>query len=131
MAKTIYIYKEDGFFFTVYSLYLAVNILNNVGFTGKSHLELDGKLLPRNSMEESVEISFSTQDENGLLLWKSQRESLGLGTSDDYLIISLRKGRPRVEYELGGGQLALGMVSFNYLIQSSVLFQECNFCSLD
>ena len=88
---------------------ITVNMLNSVGMTGDSHLELRGAVLPRNSKEETLEIVFSTLEEDGLLLWKGEGESGGLGTSDDYLVISLVGGHPHVEYELGGGPLSVSL----------------------
>ena len=70
-------------------------------------MELEGGVMPRNSRDETVELTFNTEADSGLLLWKSQQDS-GV-TSDDYLLISLREGRPHVEYELGGGPLSLSL----------------------
>ena len=70
-------------------------------------MELDGVVMPRNSRDETVELTFNTGEDSGLLLWKSQKDSGE--TSDDYLLISLREGRPHVEYELGGGPLTVSL----------------------
>ena len=70
-------------------------------------MELEGSVMPRNSRDETVELTFNTEADSGLLLWKSQQDS-GV-TSEDYLLISLREGRPHVEYELGGGPLSLSL----------------------
>ena len=54
-------------------------------------------------------MTFNTLEEAGLLLWKGQTEAAGLTTSEDYLMISLRGGRPQVEYDLGGGQMTVSL----------------------
>ena len=70
-------------------------------------MELDGGVMPRNSRDETLELTFSTEADSGLLLWKGQTD---FGeTSEDYLLISVREGRPHVEYELGGGPLTLSL----------------------
>ena len=72
-------------------------------------MELDGSVMPRNSRDETLELTFNTEEDSGLLVWKSQQTDSGLTTSDDYLLISLRDGRPQVEYELGGGPLVVSL----------------------
>ena len=64
-----------------------MSLVSSVGFQGESHLELDGKIFPRNSKDEKLELTFSTLKETGLLVWKGQK---------DYMMISLREGRPHV-----------------------------------
>ena len=73
-----------------------MSLVSSVGFQGESHLELDGKIFPRNSKDEKLELTFSTLEESGLLVWKGQKETDGEATSEDYMMISLREGRPHV-----------------------------------
>ena len=56
-------------------------------FQGERHQELDRKTSLRNSKDEKLELTFSTLKETGLLVWKGQK---------DYMMISLREGRPHV-----------------------------------
>ena len=86
-----------------------MSLVSSVGFQGESHLELDGKIFPRNSKDEKLELTFSTLEESGLLVWKGQKETDGEVTSEDYMMISLRGGRPHVEYDLGGGQMTVSL----------------------
>ena len=54
-----------------------------------------------NSESESMDISFSTTKDNGMLLWKSQNDLVGNG--DDLIILQIKDGNIHLEYELGGG----------------------------
>ena len=54
-----------------------------------------------NSESESIDISFSTTKDNGMLLWKSQNDLVGNG--DDLIILQIKDGNIHLEYELGGG----------------------------
>ena len=50
---------------------------------------------------ENINITFSATEENGLLMWKSQEDTVGNG--DDFILVHIKDGRPALEYELGGG----------------------------
>ena len=73
-------------------------------FQGESHQELDRKTSLRNSKDEKLELTFSTLKETGLLVWKGQKDTDG----EDYMMISLREGRPHVE-DLGGRQMMVSL----------------------
>ena len=78
-----------------------VNVEKSLGFTGKSHIMFPHDLFKINSESESMDISFSTTKDNGMLLWKSQNDLVGNG--DDLIILQIKDGNIHLEYELGGG----------------------------
>ena len=72
---------------------------------GKSHIQFSHKLFQLDSESEKFDISFSTNKEDGMLLWKSQRGLVGNG--DDLVLLQIKHGKIYLEYELGGGMLSL------------------------
>ena len=80
---------------------LGITLDSDLGFKGSSYLEVSSSLLPKSSRFENINISFSTIEENGLLMWKSQEDPVGNG--DDFFLLQIKQGNPVLEYELGGG----------------------------
>ena len=78
-----------------------ITLKSDLGFKGSSHLEITSSLLPKSSRFENINITFSTTEENGLLMWKSQEDPVGNG--DDFILLQIHDGNPVLEYELGGG----------------------------
>lgn len=72
---------------------------------GKSHIQYFHKLFQPDSESEKFDISFSTNKEDGMLLWKSQKGLVGNG--DDLVLLQIKHGMVYLEYELGGGMLSL------------------------
>ena len=79
-----------------------MTIEESIGFTGNSHIEYSHNLFQTNSESEKIDISFSTTKDDGMLLWKSQKELVGNG--DDLVLLQIKHGKVYLEYELGGGK---------------------------
>ena len=89
---TIYIFS---------SLFAGVTVEESIGFTGNSYIKYSHTLFQPDSEAEKIDISFSTTKEDGMLLWKSQKDSVGNG--DDLVLLQIKHGKVYLEYELGGG----------------------------
>ena len=72
-----------------------------MGFNGQSHIQIRGTLLAPNSRNENINVTFSTSESAGLLIWKSQKDIVGNG--DDFILLEIENGQPKLTYELGGG----------------------------
>ena len=85
---------------------------------GKSHIQYSHKLFQPDSESEKFDISFSTNNEDGMLIWKSQRDLVGNG--DDLVLLQIKHGKVHLEYELGGGRLSLMIspINNNFLMAS-------------
>ncbi|XP_043237332.1 basement membrane-specific heparan sulfate proteoglycan core protein-like isoform X3 [Amphibalanus amphitrite] len=85
-----------------------VELSSHLWFDMHSYAELPLKLLPHqsNSQPETVNITFSTLEEDGLLFFHGQtaRER---GAGQDYIAIAVRAGRPELSFELGSGPLRI------------------------
>ena len=91
----------DYFHFNSYFEILGITLNSDLGFKGSSHLELRSSFLEKSSRYENINITFSATEENGLLMWKCQEDTVGNG--DDFILLHIKDGRPTLEYELGGG----------------------------
>ena len=75
----------------------------SIGFTGNSYIKYSHTLFQPDSESEKIDISFSTTKKDGMLLWKSQKDSVGNG--DDLVLLQIKHGKVYLEYELGGGKI--------------------------
>ena len=79
----------------VLSLHFAgTSIGTSAGFRGDGYVELPLRLLPHRSsqVEEVIEMTISTDQSDGLLLWHGQRPSVR-GRGKDYLSLALHGGK--------------------------------------
>jgi hypothetical protein len=81
-----------------------------LAFRGSSYLELSSALLPHPSTEEpeTILLTFTTEQADGLLLYQGQEETAGNG--GDFLALGLQGGRLQLQYELGSGPANIRLV---------------------
>mgnify|MGYP001283547498 FL=1 len=91
-----------------------MTIEESIGFTGNSHIEYPHNLFQTNSESEKIDISFSTTKDDGMLLWKSQKELVGNG--DDLVLLQVKHGKVYLEYELGGGKFPFVILSMTRVL---------------
>ncbi|GAB6018614.1 hypothetical protein CHUAL_000299 [Chamberlinius hualienensis] len=73
-------------------------------FQGNGYIELSRDLLPHtsSSVNEIIELSFSTKKPNGIILWHGQKPDTN-GKGQDYFMLAVSNGYLVFGYELGSG----------------------------
>ncbi|KAK2193775.1 hypothetical protein NP493_5g02050 [Ridgeia piscesae] len=89
----------------------STSIGTSAGFRGDGYVELPLRLLPHRSsqVEEVIEMTVSTDQSDGLLLWHGQKPTVR-GRGKDYLSVALHGGKVVFSYELGSGPANISSV---------------------
>ncbi|KAI0242624.1 Basement membrane-specific heparan sulfate proteoglycan core protein [Lamellibrachia satsuma] len=89
----------------------SASIGSSAGFHGNGYVELPLHLLPHRSsqVEEVIEMTVTTRQPDGLLLWHGQKPNTQ-GRGKDYLSVAIHAGKVVFSYELGSGPSKISSV---------------------